>query len=288
MAARGGLTRLGVGRGTLRLRSGGPAALGGVPGGAAIGAALGTLAAFLGEVRAPESLLLLLTVAGGLAGAFPLSCRVLHWGAGLLSLLLALCLLTPVMRGPLNALSLEQRPQTADAIVILGGGVQCGTRGLAASSQTRLLAGLELWRAGYAPVVTVSEQSDLFSATCPKMSVIEREVIRKLYPQHGPQVLTLNNVTTTRDEAARVRDLAQQRNWTRVLLVTSPSHSRRAAGMFAAQLDARGVSVISVPAPETRFDATLPLPSDRLYALQVVLYEWLSRAKQGVGGTPER
>ncbi|WP_229723246.1 YdcF family protein [Deinococcus aerolatus] len=256
----------------------------GVRGGAAIGAALGTLAAFLGEIRAPEGLLLLLIVAGALAGAFAVGRRILSVGAGGLALLLSLCLLTPVSRGPLNALVLAQLPQQADAIVILGGGVQCGTRTLEGSSQARLLAGLELWRAGFAPVVTVSEQSDVFSATCPKMSDIEREIIRALYPQGGPEVLTLTSVTTTRDEAARVRELAGQRNWTRILLVTSPSHSRRAAGIFAAQ----GLNVVSVPAPETRFDYTLPLPSDRLRAVQVVLYEWLSRAKQSVGGTPER
>lgn len=257
-------------------------------GGAAIGAALSTLAAFLGEVRAPEGLLLFLIMAGGLAGAFAVSRRILYLGAGALSLLLALCLLTPVLRVPLDALTLSQPPQKADAIVILGGGVQCGTRGLESSSQTRLLAGLALWRAGYAPVVTVSEQSDLFSSTCPKMSAIEREVIRALYPLGGPDVVTLGNVTTTRDEAARVRDLAGDRNWKQILLVTSPSHSRRATGIFAAQLEAGGVSVVSVPAPETRFDATLPLPSDRLYALRTVLYEGLSRVKLIVGGTPER
>ncbi|CAM3849159.1 YdcF family protein [Deinococcus frigens] len=253
-------------------------------GGAATGAALGVLAAFLGQVRAPGSLLLLLVVAGGLAGAFALSRRILQLGAGVVSLLLALCLITPVLRGPLNALTLSQPPQKADAIVILGGGVQCGTSALEAASVSRLLAGLRLWRAGYAPVVTVSEQSDVFSATCPKMSAIERETVRALYPQGGPEVVTLANVTTTRDEAARVRDLAAARGWTQILLVTSPSHSRRAAEIFASQ----GMKVISVPAPETRFDFTLPLPSDRLLALQVVLYEWLSRVKQDVGGTPER
>lgn len=278
------MTRLLPPRTVLGLRSVWPGVLGGV----GIGAALGALAAFLGEVRAPDSLLLTLIVGGGLAGASTVSRRILHVGAGIVALLLALCLLTPVLRAPLNALTLSQPPQNADAIVILGGGVQCGTRGLAASSEARLLRGLELWRAGYAPAVTVSEQSDLFSATCPRISAIEREVIRGLYPQNGPEILTLANVTTTRDEAARVRDLAAARGWQRILLVTSPSHSRRAAGLFAAQLNAGGVRVSSVPAPETQFDATLPLPSDRLHALRTVLYEWLSRVKLGVGGTPER
>ncbi len=253
-------------------------------GGAATGAALGVLAAFLGEVRAPVLLLLGLIGVGGLAGAFAASRRVLFVGAGGVSVLVSLCLLTPALRVPLQALSVSQPPQRADAIVVLGGGVQCGARALEASSLTRLVRGLELWRAGYAPVLTVSEQSDVFSATCPKMSVIEREVIRALYPQGGPQVVTLRNVTTTRDEAARVRDLAAARGWARVLLVTTPSHSRRARGVFEAQ----GVEVISATAPETRYDPTLPLPSDRLYALRAVLYEGLSRLKERLGGTPER
>ena len=62
--------------------------------------------------------------------------------------------------------------------------------------------------------------------------------------------------------AARVRDLARARGWTRVLLVTSPSHSRRAAALFRSQ----GVTVVSIPAQEWRFDQALTQPSDRLVA----------------------
>lgn len=253
--------------------------------GAALGAALAGLAAYLGEVRASVPLLLALILGGGAVGALAPARRVLVVGAGALSLLLALCLLTPVLRAPLAALTLAQPPTRADAIVVLGGGVQCGGRALASSSQARLLRGLELWRAGYAPRLTVSEQSDLLGpAGCVRLSVLERAHIAALYPAGGPEVLTLRRVTTTRDEAARVRDLARARGWRRVLLVTSPSHSRRAAALFQAQ----GVDVVSVPAPETRFDETLPLPFDRLAALQVLLYEGLSRLKAALGGTPER
>ncbi|GAA5533174.1 YdcF family protein [Deinococcus aluminii] len=257
----------------------------GVGAGVATGAALAVLAAYLGEVRTTVPLLLALLLGGGVAGAFPLTRRVAQVGAGVLAVLLALCLLTPVLRAPLAALTLAQPPVQADAIVVLGGGVQCGARTLEASSLARLLRGLELWRAGYAPLLTVSEQSGLLGpANCVKLSELERAHIAALYPTGGPQVLTLRHVTTTRDEAARVRDLARARGWRRVLLVTSPSHSRRAARLFTAQ----GVNVVSVPAGETRFDTALPLPFDRLAALRVLLYEGLSRVKAGVGGTPER
>lgn len=253
--------------------------------GLAIGCALGVLAAFLDKVRVPSSMLIGIIFLCGLAGAFRVTRLLLAWGAGLLAALLCFCLLTPVLRGPLNALILAQPPTKADAIVVLGGGVQCGTRTLESPSFARLMRGLELWRAGYAPALTMSEQSNLLgSPTCPKMNVLEGEIVRQLYPQGGPELLTLRNVTTTRDEAARVRDYARERGWQRILLVTSPSHSRRAAALFGSY----GLNVVSVPAQELQFDTTLPLPADRLAALRVVLYEWLSRAKSAVGGTPER
>lgn len=250
-----------------------------------LGAALATLAAYLGDIRGTVPVLLALILGGGVAGVFRLTRRLLKAGSVALALLLALCLLTPVLRGPLAALTLVQKPVRADAIVLLGGGVQCGSRTLDSSSLARLVRGLELWRAGYAPVLTVSEQSGLLGPRdCVKLSELERAHVAALYPVGGPQVLTLRHVTTTRDEAARVRDLARERGWRRVLLVTSPSHSRRAARLFAAQ----GLYVVSVPAGETRFDPTLPLPSDRLAALRTLLYEGLSRIKAAVGGKPER
>ena len=257
----------------------------GVFGGLAVGAALGVLAAFLGDVRATPTLLLALLGLGALAGAFTLTRRLLLGGAGVLALLVALCLLTPVLRGPLSALTLAQAPAQADAIVVLGGGVHCGSGQLESSSVARLLGGLRLWQAGYAPVITVSEQSGLIGPRdCPKMSVLERELVRQLYGAGGPEVLTLAHVTTTRDEAQRVSVLARERGWQRVLIVTSPSHSRRDAALFAGY----GVQAISVPTLETRYDGSLQTPGDRLFALRTLLYEWISRVKLALGGTPER
>lgn len=257
----------------------------GVLEGAAIGAALAVLAAYLGELRGTVPLLLLLVLGGGVAGAFAPARRVLRGGAGVLAALLAACLLTPVLRAPLAALTLSQPPVRADAIVVLGAGVQCGTGTLDPHSLARLVRGLELWRAGYAPRLTVSEQSDLLGpASCPRLSDLQRAQIRALYPQGGPEVFTLRRVTTTRDEAARIRDLARERGWRRVLVVTSPSHSRRATRLVAAG----GVEAVSVPAEEVEFDLTLPSPHDRLAALRTLLYEALSRVKAALGGTPER
>lgn len=255
--------------------------------GLAIGSALAVLAAFLGEVRAKPGVLLVIIGVCALMGVYRPTRRILQVGASLLAFTLAFFVLTPVLRGPLNALVLNEAPVKAQAIVVLGGGVQCGNNALEASSLARLVKGLSLWRAGYAPIVTVSEQSGLFDVgptACPKMSVLEKEVVRQLYPTGGPNLLTLQNVTTTRDEAVRVRDLARRNGWQRVLLVTSPSHSRRAANLFKAY----GVNVVSVNAPETRLDYDLPLPGDRFTAFKILLYEGLSRLFFALGLTPER
>lgn len=253
--------------------------------GLGVGCALSVLAALLGEVRAPAPLLLALIVLCGVMGVWRPTRLLLGWGTGLLGAAVALCLLTPVLRGPLNALTVSQPPVRADAIVVLGAGVQCGARTLEATSLTRLVRGLELWRVGYAPTVTVSQQSGLIGPRdCAKMSDLERAHIAALYPAGGPEVLTLRMVTTTRDEAARVGAYARERGWRRVLIVTSPWHARRTQALFRAQ----GVEAVSVPAPESRFDYGLLYPHDRLAALRVLLYEGLSRLKFAVGGTPER
>lgn len=258
-----------------------------VLGGLAVGAGLALFAALLGDWRATPGVLLGLMGLGAALGAAPLTRRLLYGGAGGLALLVAVCLLTPVLRGPLDRLIVRDAPARADAIVVLGARVQCGTADPGAALLARLTRGLELWRSGYAPRLTLSEQSDVLGPDCVKMDVVQRNLVRRLYPVGGypvggPELLRLADVTTTRDEADRTLALARRLGWKRVILVTSPWHSRRAKALF----EGRGLEALSVPAPETGFDLTLPQPDDRLAALRVVLYEGLSRLKARVGGAP--
>lgn len=77
-------------------------------------------------------------------------------------------------------------------------------------------------------------------------------------------------IHNTREEAVAVGRLCTQRGWTRILAVTSPTHSRRAA----AALEREGVIVISVPCAETLFDLeTLDRREERLAALGPLLHE---------------
>jgi uncharacterized SAM-binding protein YcdF (DUF218 family) len=64
----------------------------------------------------------------------------------------------------------------------------------------------------------------------------------------------------THDEALKVRALATERGWRRVLLVTSANHLRRASATFRAQ----GFEVISAPCNFLTNVSTEPGPSGLL------------------------
>jgi uncharacterized SAM-binding protein YcdF (DUF218 family) len=84
------------------------------------------------------------------------------------------------------------------------------------------------------------------------------------------QVLSVGPVVNTHDEALAVARLCRERGWRRVLAVTSPTHTRRAA----ATLEKQALEVISVPAIETHFDVErLVWPEDRRCAFAAIAHE---------------
>jgi uncharacterized SAM-binding protein YcdF (DUF218 family) len=87
--------------------------------------------------------------------------------------------------------------------------------------------------------------------------------------RHG-EVVSVGRILNTHDEAVAVARLFKERGWTRVLAVTSPTHTRRAA----AALEREGLVVFAVPAVETRFDLErLDWPGDRRAAFAAVAHE---------------
>lgn len=253
-----------------------------------LGSALAFAATFLGQVRVDVPFLLMIMLLSLVCGAVPTLLKILQVLSLLLFTVVLFCICTPVLREPLQQLSAYEKPISADAIVILGGGLHCGSQELEGASLARMQKGLELSRMGYASTITLSEQSNLLdAASCARMNVLHERHINALFPTQTqrPAIFTLKNVTTTRDEAARVRDIAAKQHWKRILLVTSPSHSARAKRLFEQHTD---LQVISVPASEGRYDFELLRPIDRLWGVYILLYEHISRLKATLGGTPER
>ncbi|GHG05757.1 hypothetical protein GCM10017783_17940 [Deinococcus piscis] len=219
---------------------------------------------------------LLLVGLSPLLALWPPGRAALWTGLGALALLYAAALFTPLVPRTLSALTEAQAPAPADAIIVLGGGLSCAEGTLEPASAARLSRGLDLWRAGYADTLVFSSQSDVLTPPeCPRMSDLQAAQVRRWFDS-PPRILTLQNVTDTADEARRAARLEAEHSWTRVLLVTSPSHSARAAALFRRELKAE---VRSVPAEEWRFSLSGETAQGRLAGLNVVLYEGLSRVK---------
>jgi uncharacterized SAM-binding protein YcdF (DUF218 family) len=86
------------------------------------------------------------------------------------------------------------------------------------------------------------------------------------------EVLAVGPVVNTHDEAVAVARLAAERGWKRVIVVTSPTHTRRACAAF----ERAGLAVVCTPATETQYNAeALEGPDDRLRAFEALGHEWI-------------
>lgn len=196
--------------------------------------------------------------------------RRLVWGAGVaLAALLLLVGLTPLVRGPAHRL-VRADPWPAagvDAVVVLSAWVTEDGY-LTPTGMDRLLAGAATARAhGVAELVTsrMTRRHDGRTLT----SDAEQRLVAGLLPP-PVRLTTVSPVASTRDEAVLVARLAAGRGWTRVAVVTSPSHTRRACAAF----ERAGLAVTCVAAP-SRVVAWQALSTvrDRLLAAADVVYE---------------
>ncbi len=245
--------------------------------GAFIGVWLGVLASLINadlEWFWTLGILLFCTV----LGAFRVSRSGLQIFAGLITGLVALAILTPALQPLEDYLDVTELPSQADVIVNLGGGYWCGSSQLADSSLARSIKSLELWQQGYAKVITLSDARLL--PNCGSIGDASLNLIRTLYPNATPEIVVLKDMKTTRTEAEAVAREAKARGWKKILIVTSPTHSRRAKATFN-QLK---LDVLVVAATEPRFDSSLRTPFDRLMALRVITREIAGLIKYSLFG----
>jgi uncharacterized SAM-binding protein YcdF (DUF218 family)/glycosyltransferase involved in cell wall biosynthesis len=142
-------------------------------------------------------------------------------------------------------LRVEAAPVKADAIVIFGGGV--GETGRAGGGALeRLKQGVDLYNAGYAPSLIISSGYvyTLHEAEVMRASAIEQGVA-------ADAVLLEERAVNTYQNVRFVDDILQQHRWSRVLLVSSPYHMRRA--LLVWKRNAPGVTVIPTPPAGSQF-----------------------------------
>lgn len=159
--------------------------------------------------------------------------------AGLLWLLYTATVCTPLPRvlmgsleNPWSKVDLRSLP-AADAVLALGGtlipspGELAGFR--AGSGTDRLITATELARLGKAEALVFSgggpQPGRLAEAEVSKAWIDSWQVLKT-------PVLTLGPCADTRDEAVKMAALAKERGWSKIILVTSAAHMRRAEAVF--------------------------------------------------------
>jgi len=137
-------------------------------------------------------------------------------------------------------LVIEDPLEKADAIFVLG-----GTR------YERPLEAVELYRAGWAPKITLMRQIsdsgeiDLIKRGVPyKREVDEQiEVMGRLgVPESA--IIVMNEANSTAEEGTALREIATQQQWQRVIIVTSKQHTRRARLVMRRRLTGTGIEVV--------------------------------------------
>jgi uncharacterized SAM-binding protein YcdF (DUF218 family) len=195
--------------------------------------------------------------------------RKVLWAAALgFGVLLTLVAYTPIMRWPTRALIRSDPIESGgvQAIVVLSGGITADGY-LQGSGLERLLTGASLVRRGVADTLILSRERVGRGASQVTSDADQQRILALLAPP--PRVLVVDSVHSTRDEAVHMAALARTRGLTRVAVVTSPLHTRRACATFAKV----GFRVTCV-ASDSRDVALQRLPLvDRVRAFRLALYE---------------
>jgi uncharacterized SAM-binding protein YcdF (DUF218 family) len=193
---------------------------------------------------------------------------------GLLTAMLAALWLvvsfTPLTQWMRDGLVRSDAVQDADAVFVFASRIQSDGEPTP-DAMSRLLKGVELVAEGRAPYLVVSEEA-------PAPPSGPHETLARAWLErfaHRGEVLGIGPISNSHDEAVALARLARERGWKRVLAVTSPTHTRRAA----ASVEKQGLAVISVPCIETNFDLeTLLGPSDRRRAFPAIAHELIGIA----------
>lgn len=163
--------------------------------------------------------------------------------------------------------ALPTRP--VDAIVVLSAAVTDDAL-LSPIATDRLLEGSRLIRAGVSRRLVVSRVAAEVDGKAVTSDADQRAVLRLVGVE--PELHILSPAGTTRLEAVRMEELATRQGWRSVVVVTSPSHTRRACAAF----EAVGLEVTCRPSRDRQVAwGALDSTGDRTRAFGQWLYETL-------------
>lgn len=209
----------------------------------------------------------------------PTAIGVVLWlFAGGLALLLMLVMFTPLVR-PMVAtfIRADVAAEPPQAVLVLSGGLMSDGR-IREQALDRLLSAMQLVQRRGIPELALSVVALDNRQPAVTSEADQRALAQLALPGITPRFVY--DVHSTRDEALAFAALARTHSWRRVVVVTSPMHSRRACAAIAHE----GLSVECRPADGRDYSVrTLDSDNDRRMAFQDVVYEttatWLYRAR---------
>lgn len=188
-------------------------------------------------------------------------------GFGLLAVLLlaaATFAYTPVPNWLARLLVVEAPLESAQAIVVLGGGT-APDNSAGDSSLRRVVHALRLYRRGLAPLVVLSGGDASRKGRLGEAQAMAAVAVELGFPA---DVLVLETESMrTAEHAAYLAELLRRRGIRRILLVTTPVHSRRSVLVF----QRRGFEVLPAPTDGGQHLAESAL--GRLFLTHQVAYE---------------
>jgi uncharacterized SAM-binding protein YcdF (DUF218 family) len=148
----------------------------------------------------------------------------------------------PLLAGFAHLFRVDDPPVPSEALVVLLGGMD-----------HRPLKAAGLYRRGLAPTVLLGESAPIPFPDLSETALNRQVLLRGGVPAGAIRVLP-GEVTSTRDEALRVRDYARGRAVRRITVVTTAFHTARARWIFRKVLRGSGVEVRMAAAADPKFD----------------------------------
>lgn len=195
--------------------------------------------------------------------------RMVEWAAAVFLGLLLVTGFTPLLDAGVRAIvRAEQIPQPPhDAVVILSAHLTRDGE-LTPAGNERLLWGVSLLDQGVATTAVTSRVRRVVAGDTLASDAAQARLLA-LAPD-SVRWLVVDSVASTRDEAERVGALARREGWSRVVVVTSALHARRACAAF----EAVGLAVACAPARPMEYPVmTTGSPGDRWRVFSPWLHE---------------
>jgi len=145
-----------------------------------------------------------------------------------------------VLEGMANYLVVQDKLEKADVIIVLGGD----------NNGERVSQGIRLYKEGFAKHLLMSGGSLAWKLTCAQW--MKRQAVESGVP--AAVILLQDRSRSTIEDAKFSLPIIKNYGFKSVILVTSPTHSRRAAKVFRRVFPREGIKVIIYPAQKSEFN----------------------------------